>query len=133
MANANDIQVDGNHYKVKPYQHWDFALDTKMPYLLGCATKYPSRWLDKNGIKDLEKSIHYLQKAKEHGVFMPTHDVILLNRFCSQLRSLDAKVVWMIYYGDYDEAIIQMQDMIDDYEFGAGSSYTNQDPTWFKG
>jgi hypothetical protein len=62
MISANDRQVGGDHYK-KEYQHWDFVTDTGLPYLLGCFTKYVTRWRGKNGMEDLQKSLHYLQKA----------------------------------------------------------------------
>jgi len=63
---ANDIQVGGEHYKTE-YQHWDAMVDLYGPeYLLGCATKYIVRWRRKNGLEDLKKSIHYIQKAIEN-------------------------------------------------------------------
>jgi hypothetical protein len=60
---ANDYQIGGNHYKTNGVQHWDlFGQD----YLIGCATKYISRWRNKNGKQDLEKALHYAKKLKEH-------------------------------------------------------------------
>jgi hypothetical protein len=67
--NANEKQVAGTHYKGE-YQHWDFVVDTEMPYLLGCATKYLTRWKKKNGIEDLKKCIHYIEKAKETETYL---------------------------------------------------------------
>jgi hypothetical protein len=61
---ANAKQVAGNHYQ-NNYQHWDFMCDTGMHYLLGCASKYVIRFRKKNGMQDLEKAIHYLEKAQE--------------------------------------------------------------------
>lgn len=57
----NDRQVGGTHYKTD-YQHWDFATDVKLPYLESAASKYVTRWKKKNGIQDLEKSKHYIEK-----------------------------------------------------------------------
>lgn len=65
QAPANSKQVGGRHYQTSRYQHWDFASDIQMPYLLGCATKYLVRWPNKGGIQDLEKSMHYIEKAIE--------------------------------------------------------------------
>jgi hypothetical protein len=62
---ANERQVGGEHYQSQ-YQHWDFvqrALDGR--YLEGAITKYVSRWRKKNGLQDLRKAEHYLQKLIE--------------------------------------------------------------------
>ena len=64
---ANNKQVGGGHYQGE-YQHWDFVCDVNMHYLLGCATKYLVRWREKNGVEDLKKAIHYVEKAEEKGV-----------------------------------------------------------------
>lgn len=62
---ANDRQVGGSHYKKsggKP-QHWDWAAD--MPYLEGRCTAYIERHSRKNGLADIEKAFHFLQKIAE--------------------------------------------------------------------
>ncbi len=64
-SSANDYQHGGQHYRRGGYQHWDFVNDTGMDYYQGNATKYVSRWRNKNGIEDLKKAEHYLTKAKE--------------------------------------------------------------------
>lgn len=61
---ANDTQVGGNHYKTT-YQHWDLAIWVPMGYLEGCSTKYITRWRKKNGVQDLRKALHYLDKLIE--------------------------------------------------------------------
>lgn len=67
---ANDRQVGGEHYREAtgkcPHcggeiQHWDLYAD--LPYLVGQVTKYATR--SKNGIEDLEKAMHFLQKLAE--------------------------------------------------------------------
>lgn len=63
---ANEKQVGGAHY-TGSYQHWDWAGDVRLDYLLGCATKYVTRWRQKNGLEDLQKAMHYLQKRQESG------------------------------------------------------------------
>lgn len=55
-------QVGGSHYAAA-YQHWDWAAETGLPYLEGCATKYLPRWRAKGGLEDLRKAVSYLQKA----------------------------------------------------------------------
>ncbi len=60
--NPNEKQVAGSHY-AGAYQHWDFVrLALQGRYLEGCATKYISRWRKKNGLQDLEKACHYVEK-----------------------------------------------------------------------
>ena len=63
--NANDTQVGGSHYNKHDgeVQHWDWVIASNVPYTLGCATKYLFRWRDKNGIEDLKKARHYIQKT----------------------------------------------------------------------
>jgi hypothetical protein len=63
---VNDIQYGGNHYKkYGDLQPWDVITTWKLGYLDGTALKYIARWRDKNGIEDLQKAIHFLQKAIE--------------------------------------------------------------------
>lgn len=64
MNRANERQHGGDHYSGE-YQHWDLVIDTRMGYLEGCATKYLSRWRNKNGIEDLRKAQHYVEKLLE--------------------------------------------------------------------
>lgn len=61
---ANDRQPGGSHYQ-SPYQHWDFVRDAGLGYLTGCATKYLARFKLKNGVADLEKAAHYIEKRLE--------------------------------------------------------------------
>ncbi len=61
---ASERQVGGNHYKSE-YQHWDWAIDIRLGYLESAASKYITRWRGKNGVQDVEKAIHYLEKALE--------------------------------------------------------------------
>jgi hypothetical protein len=62
--NPNERQVGGQHY-ASEYQHWDWCIDTGLGYLESAATKYVSRWPEKNGHQDIRKAIHYLEKAQE--------------------------------------------------------------------
>lgn len=73
---ANNKQVGGQHYaKGGEFQHWDLISFNFGPsYLIGCATKYITRWRDKNGIQDLQKALHYIEKLQEltlRGVIHP--------------------------------------------------------------
>lgn len=64
VMSANDRQVGGNHY-ASEFQHWDICEDNGVGYLESAATKYLVRWRSKNGIPDLEKSMHYTEKLHE--------------------------------------------------------------------
>jgi hypothetical protein len=62
---ANDRQEGGNHYKQFNHETWDVILDWGLGYLDGNAVKYLSRWRHKNGVEDLKKARHYLDKLIE--------------------------------------------------------------------
>lgn len=63
---ANDKQVGGEHYNDgAPMQHWDMVALFKLDYFQGNITKYLFRWRKKNGIEDLKKAQHYLEKYIE--------------------------------------------------------------------
>lgn len=85
---ANTKQVGGDHYKSE-YQHWDWVENVQLPYLLAQVTRYVTRWKKKNGIEDLQKAIHYIDKAIE------THEAInavyqtFTDEFCNTNKSSD--------------------------------------------
>jgi hypothetical protein len=62
---ANAKQIAGKHYKQFQYQPWDVVLDWELGYLDGTALKYIARWKDKNGLEDIKKAIHFLEKLIE--------------------------------------------------------------------
>lgn len=61
---SNDRQVGGDHYRTE-IQHWDFVIANDLDYFQGQITKYVTRWKKKNGIPDLEKALHFLEKYIE--------------------------------------------------------------------
>lgn len=65
MSLANDKQVAGDHYKNKAIQPWDYISSNNMGFLEGSVIKYVSRYKEKNGIQDLEKAKHFLEKLIE--------------------------------------------------------------------
>jgi len=65
MTDANSRQVDGDHYKFKCIQPWDYIARNNIGYFEGNVIKYVSRWRDKGGIADLQKARHYLDKLIE--------------------------------------------------------------------
>lgn len=62
---ANARQEGGSHYKQFRHEAWDVILDWGLGYLDGNAVKYLSRWRHKNGIEDLKKARHYIDKLIE--------------------------------------------------------------------
>ena len=62
---ANDRQVGGDHYKREGREHWDIVAEFDLDYFQGQITKYVMRWKEKNGVQDLEKAHHFLEKYLE--------------------------------------------------------------------
>lgn len=61
---ANDKQIGGQHYKLN-IEPWDYIIANDLGYLEGNIVKYVSRYKAKNGVQDLEKALHYLEKLIE--------------------------------------------------------------------
>ena len=65
-SSADDRQVGGTHYKRGGEEHWTRAYRLFGPgYFIGCITKYVERYQAKNGIEDLDKARHFLDKLIE--------------------------------------------------------------------
>jgi hypothetical protein len=70
MTEANKRQVGGDHYMNMGVQPWR-AMESWMTdeqligFMMGNVIKYVARWQDKNGIEDLRKASHYLEKLIE--------------------------------------------------------------------
>jgi hypothetical protein len=68
---ANSKQIGGNHYKEggtwkdQTIQCWDYIAANNLGYLEGNIIKYVSRYKTKNGMEDLLKAQHYLEKLIE--------------------------------------------------------------------
>lgn len=62
---ANRRQVGGSHYGGGEIQHWDLAVMFNWNWAQYQITKYVMRYLDKNGLQDLEKAQHFLEKLIE--------------------------------------------------------------------
>ena len=61
-ATPNTKQVGGDHYKDNKIQVWDAIHDWGLGYFSGNVIKYVARHQKKNGIEDLKKARHYLDK-----------------------------------------------------------------------
>ena len=62
---ANDVQINGDHYKTKEIQPWDYIAANGLCFFTGNCVKYVTRWQSKGGIEDLKKARHYLDKLIE--------------------------------------------------------------------
>lgn len=62
---ANDHQIGGAHYKKHTIQPWDAISDWGLGFLDGNVVKYIARWRNKDGLNDLMKARHYLDKLIE--------------------------------------------------------------------
>ena len=68
---ASSRQVGGDHYvKHGGIQPWDamrewMTTEQFSGFLLGCVVKYVARYRDKDGVQDLKKAVHYLEKLIE--------------------------------------------------------------------
>lgn len=114
--NANDIQHGGDHYKGSDYQHWDWVSDCRLHYLAGAASKYAMRWRKKNGLEDLNKAIHYIDKAEEVGV-TGSSVTTRYNRFwqfaiSNHLVMLDATICFYIMEGDWELARFGLKQLL---------------------
>lgn len=61
---SNAHQVGGNHYQTA-IQPWDYTVANNLDYFQGTIIKYITRCWSKNGIEDLEKAAHFLEKYIE--------------------------------------------------------------------
>lgn len=62
---ANDVQIGGDHYKVRAVQPWDYIAANGLDFFSGNVVKYVTRFAQKGGIIDLKKAQHYLTKLIE--------------------------------------------------------------------
>jgi hypothetical protein len=65
LPKANEVQVDGDHYRQLGVQPWDAIRDWGLGFLDGNVVKYIARYRRKHGLVDLHKARHYLQKLIE--------------------------------------------------------------------
>lgn len=65
MNDSLKKQVDGSHYKDMGIQPWEIIAKNKLDYFEGAALKYLLRWKEKDGVIDLDKIIHYIERIKE--------------------------------------------------------------------
>lgn len=63
---VNNKQIGGDHYFIQGgLQHWDYAWQHDYDQFQYCITKYVDRHKKKNGLEDLYKARHHLDKYIE--------------------------------------------------------------------
>jgi len=123
---ANDRQIGGAHYQNATVQHWDIMGLYGHAYYVGNATKYLTRWRKKNGLEDLEKSLHYIDKLREsyqagvvespddHPLGVATFAVFVAEQ---KLTPDEAYIIAKLFYwtndDDLNEAAEGVQELID--------------------
>ena len=60
-----DRQIGGSHYKDFVIQPYEFIPKNDLSFFQGNVIKYVCRYLNKNGIEDLDKIIHYCELEKK--------------------------------------------------------------------
>lgn len=139
MSTANSRQVAGNHYQAGNFQHWDIVDTWGVGYLEGCCTKYLSRFRKKNGLQDLQKADHYLQKLIEvrstqpglHNNSVPRSEV---TRFLAEngIIGLETAIIHIVFewaqLAQLKTARHLLEALIAEYEgSNPGPGYVNQD------
>jgi hypothetical protein len=116
VPDANSIQHGGDHYKGAEYQHWDWAWDCRLNGFAWAASKYAFRWRKKNGLEDLRKCEHYIDKAAEVGA-TGSSGTARNEQFWELVRQnnvdlTDAAIIHAIMEGSWDRARALVQGII---------------------
>jgi hypothetical protein len=86
---ANERQVGGTHYKTEGgEQHWDMMWRLyREAWFVGGVTKYVLRYRKKDGLKDLRKARHYLDKLIELEEAVLTEQAQSIKEQCDEVRA----------------------------------------------
>ena len=142
--NANERQVGGEHYRTKRggVQHWDYCIRANVPNLEYAASKYLTRWRKKNGLEDLRKPLHYIEKRIESlnlgmGVLRGANKVHLM--FAEFIRDnevspTEAAIIDLVMHWKNQSHLLNALDMLkrfiaeeEDKAGGPTAAYVNQD------
>jgi Protein of unknwon function (DUF3310) len=127
MTEANKRQIGGRHYKTD-YEHWDLAAKIPLDYFEGSTTKYVARWRKKNGLEDLQKALHYLdklievatyedhRKLQEDAIATEVNNFALVNNLGYQEEEYILTICTYRHKLDLHEARLILEDIIQDTE-----------------
>lgn len=141
---ANDKQIAGRHYQTAGgVQHWDYCDANDVPYLESACTKYVVRWREKNGLQDLLKAQHYLQKRIENqlaGTGAPRGGRLNFGEYIKFVngnglteRELELEIITHVMHWSSPEELetawLALEELIKlaEVEGGATPAYVNQD------
>ena len=134
MTSSNERQVGGSHYAgstIGEIQHWDYAwLKFGRGYFQGQITKYVERYHKKNGVQDLQKALHFLEKLIELESEIPVGQITTRTepprcRFCAQPFNT-AHLNKCTYRIQGDAAFVDLKHC-DSEEGGPTPGYVSQD------
>jgi hypothetical protein len=80
MTKPNDVQIGGDHYRKGKIQPWDYILANDIGFLEGTAIKYLTRWKYKNGVEDLKKARHVIDKAIENYYAQEANQIVAFDK-----------------------------------------------------
>lgn len=131
---ANDEQIGGNHYQQGDdvnWQHWDFAWQHSYNIFEYCSTKYIARYKLKNGLVDVEKAKHYIDKLIEKiGNYRdhPGRQAIHVNDWgrIQRLDNTQIGIIMAIHIGEYGMARGTIEHLIDQLASEANGAYVDQ-------
>lgn len=140
MKSADDKQVGGDHYiNCEGDQHWTVMAKCGADYFAGCITKYVHRFPNKNGLQDLQKAMHFIDKCLETGSGNVEYPNItsVKNWVCDQrhdkLTALENSYMRLVLHSilceqNMWEAKKALRNLIDLYAASEpGARYANQD------
>ena len=130
---ANDRQHGGDHYKNGKLEHWDVCERYGIGYLESAGTKYLSRWRNKAGLLDLDKSLHYLDKLIDlvaEGVRLPRGIVprAILTMFfeAQQIQTKwEESLLTQFFRWETLEDLVRLRDDLADFINVEGKAYAN--------
>lgn len=105
---ANEMQVGGSHYQ-SDYQHWDLVKDLELNYLGAQISRYVARWRKKNGVEDLHKALHYVNKLQEQ-IKQGMHDddnSVHTFAMCNGLGKRETRVLFELAFSKYNTRAVE--------------------------
>lgn len=126
---ANDKQFGGDHYKMPEgiEEHWDFAYRMKYNPFEYSSTKYVLRCWKKNGIGDLRKAKHHLEKLLEVNPPDKLTSIVDIAMFHKpyDIDATQRNILNLIHVGLIGVAIIELDEYIAEHELPR--TYVNPD------
>lgn len=126
---ANKQQYGGDHYKMPEgiEEHWDFTWRHRYNQFEYSASKYILRCWKKNGVEDLKKARHHLQKYREVGTIdklTSIQDIVNFHKHYD-LDPTQRNLLNMIHVGLIPIAIMELDEYIAEHDIPR--EYVNPD------